>query len=135
MYYMYDIANGFHNTQATLRVRVGYPVSRRAMRRAWRKLCPSPDDCTCWYSPASNPREGQHVGVPGHPEVHLIPTSDVPAHLLMPGLSDPSDPDQWTCVLIGPNGPRGANLQGTILERTPTSPADDASDEAQITAE
>ena len=28
-----------------------------------------------------------------------------------------------------------ANLQGTILERTPTSPADDASDEAQITAE
>ena len=39
------------------------------------------------------------------------------------------DADVWGAEL------RDADLRGTILERTPTSPADDASDEAQIRAE
>ena len=75
MYYM--IANGFHNTQAAVRVREGGLVSGRAMLRAGRKLCPS-RDCTCASSAASAPRDGQEMGVRGRPELGLHPAYEFP---------------------------------------------------------
>ena len=76
MYYL--LANGFHNTQAAVRVREGGLISGRAMLRAGRKLCGS-RDCTCTSSAASAPREGQETGVRGRPKLGLHPASDYPA--------------------------------------------------------
>lgn len=56
MYYYF--ANGFHNTQARVRVRIGHIITARTMRRVRDELC-GMSDCTCSSSAASNARTDQ----------------------------------------------------------------------------
>ena len=104
MYYL--MANGFHNTQAAVRIRVGGLVSGRAMRRAGRKLCSS-RDCTCQGSAASAPREGQETGVRGRPELGLYPAYYFPARARAAGWDD-QDMDAYILISHGPNCPCAA---------------------------
>lgn len=61
----YTLTNDFHNTETTIRAGLAGKVSRRQIRRAWRKLC-GVTGCVC--GDAAGARGRQKWALIDHPD-------------------------------------------------------------------
>ena len=94
----YYFANGFHNSEARIRVhRDGQVISPAVMRRVDRELC-GIDTCRCSGSSASRPNDGQRVGADGWIVLPLRNLSCVLCDAL--GLSRALDPESMIALRV-----------------------------------